>query len=73
VAKKTGKIDNDTIVKTLHSGSWPTLLGTLSWDADGAPQGSFSLVQWQQGKLVPVFPASSAQAKPIYPKPAWGG
>jgi branched-chain amino acid transport system substrate-binding protein len=73
VAKKTGKIDNDTIIATLHSGTWPTLLGDLSWDATGAPNGSFHLIQWQGGKLVPVFPAASAVAAPIYPKPNWGG
>jgi branched-chain amino acid transport system substrate-binding protein len=73
VAQKTGKVDNATIISTLHSGTWPTLLGTLSWDADGAPNGSFTLIQWQGGKLVPVFPAGTGTATPIYPKPAWGG
>jgi branched-chain amino acid transport system substrate-binding protein len=73
VAKKTGKIDNATIIATLHQGSWPTLLGPLTWDSDGAPNGSFSLIQWQGGKLVPVFPAAVAKATPVYPKPNWGG
>lgn len=73
VAKATGKIDNATIIATLHSGTWPTLLGDLSWDATGAPSGSFHLIQWQGGKLVPVFPATGAAASPIYPKPNWGG
>jgi branched-chain amino acid transport system substrate-binding protein len=73
VAAKTGKIDNPTIIATLHQGSWPTLLGNLSWGPNGAPSGSFNLIQWQGGKLVPVYPAAVAQAKPIYPKPSWGG
>jgi branched-chain amino acid transport system substrate-binding protein len=73
VAKQAGKIDNATIISTLHQGTWPTVLGTLSWDATGAPSGSFSLIQWQGGKLVPVFPAAQAQATPVYPKPNWGG
>jgi len=73
VAKKTGKIDNATIISTLHQGTWPTLLGDLSWGPNGAPSGSFILIQWQGGKLVPVFPSAVAQAKPIYPKPNWGG
>src|SRR4051794_29150713 len=30
VAAKTGKIDNATIIATLHKGIWPTLLGNLS-------------------------------------------
>jgi branched-chain amino acid transport system substrate-binding protein len=72
VAKQTGKIDNATLISTLHKGTWPTLLGNLSWDAYGAPNGSFHLIQWQSGKLVPVFPADVAQATPVYPKPAWG-
>jgi branched-chain amino acid transport system substrate-binding protein len=73
VAAKTGKIDNATLISTLHQGSWPTLLGDLKWDAIGQPQGAFHLVQWQGGKLVPVFPADIAKAKPAYPKPSWGG
>jgi branched-chain amino acid transport system substrate-binding protein len=73
VAAKTGKIDNATIIATLHQGTWPTLLGNLSWGPNGAPSGSFNLIQWQGGKLVPVYPMAIAQAKPIYPKPNWGG
>ncbi len=73
VAKKTGKIDNATIISSLHQGTWPTLLGDLSWDSIGRPQGSFNLVQWQGGKLLPVYPAALAQATPVYPKPNWGG
>jgi branched-chain amino acid transport system substrate-binding protein len=73
VASKTHKIDNATIISTLHSGSWPTLLGNLSWSADGAPNGEFNLVQWQHGKLVPVYPSTIAQAAPVAPKPNWGG
>jgi branched-chain amino acid transport system substrate-binding protein len=72
VAQKTGKVDNATIISTLHSGTWPTLLGTLSWDADGAPSGSFTLIQWQGGKLVPVFPSGTGTVAAVYPKPAWG-
>ncbi len=73
VATKTGKVDNATIIQTLHQGTWPTILGDLSWGSNGAPTGSFNLIQWQGGKLVPVFPASVSQANPVYPKPGWGG
>jgi branched-chain amino acid transport system substrate-binding protein len=73
IAAKTGKIDNATIISTLHQGTWPTLLGNLSWDSIGQPRGSFNLVQWQGGKLIPVYPASVSKAKPAYPKPNWGG
>jgi branched-chain amino acid transport system substrate-binding protein len=73
VAQKTGKVDNASIISALHSGTWSTLLGDLSWDATGAPNGSFNLIQWQGGKLIPVYPAAHAQATPLYPKPNWGG
>ncbi len=73
VAEKTGKVDNATIIKTLHSGTWPTLVGDLSWDADGAPQGEYLLTEWIGGKLVTVFPPDRAQHAPVAPKPAWGG
>ena len=73
VATKTGKIDNATIISTLHAGSWPTILGDLSWDSTGAPKGNFSLIQWQNGKLIPVYPASGAKGTPLFPKPNWGG
>jgi len=72
VAKKTGSIDNKTIIRTLLSGKWPTVEGYLSWDKYGSPQGSDILVEWIGGKLVPVFPASVALHKPVVPKPAWG-
>ena len=73
VAAKTGKIDNATIISTLHSNTWPTLLGNLSWSANGAPAGEFNLVQWQKGTLLPVYPSSIAHARPEAPKPNWGG
>ena len=38
--RATYKIDNATIISTLHSGTWPTILGDLSWDAIAAAQKS---------------------------------
>ena len=73
VAKKTGSIDNKTIIKTLHSGKWPTVEGYLSWDKYGSPQGSDLLVEWIGGKLLPVYPAAVALHKPVVPKPSWKG
>jgi branched-chain amino acid transport system substrate-binding protein len=73
VAAKTGSIDNQTIITTLHQGTWPTLEGTLSWDQYGSPQGSDMLVEWVDGKLLPVYPADVALHAPVYPKPNWGG
>src|SRR3984893_5146077 len=36
VAQRTGKVDNATIIAALHQGTWPTVEGNLSWNADGA-------------------------------------
>jgi branched-chain amino acid transport system substrate-binding protein len=73
VAKKTGSIDNQKIITALHSGTWPTIEGNLSWNQYGEPNGEDLLVEWVNGKLLPVFPAKVALAKPFSPKPAWGG
>lgn len=71
VAAKTGKIDNQTIISSLHKGSWATIEGNLSWDASGAPKGSPLLEEWVNGKLLPVYPPALALTKPVYPKPTW--
>ncbi|MFC1401456.1 MULTISPECIES: amino acid ABC transporter substrate-binding protein [Streptacidiphilus] len=73
VAAKTGKVDNATLISTLHSGSWPTLEGDLSWNSDGAANASYVLVQWIGGKLLPVFPADRAQSAPVLGKLPWSG
>jgi branched-chain amino acid transport system substrate-binding protein len=73
VAKKTGKVDNKTIITTLHSGTWPSVEGNISWNNDGAPQGSDMLLEWVGGKLQPVYPPNVALTQPVSPKPPWGG
>jgi branched-chain amino acid transport system substrate-binding protein len=72
VAQRTGKIDNATIISALHTGIWPTVVGNLSWDANGAPQGKDIVVQWVRRQLEPVYPPDGALASPIA-KPAWAG
>ena len=72
-AQKTGTIDNKTIIQALHSGSWPTVEGNLSWDQYGSPQGSDLLVEWINGQLLPVYPAAVALHAPVIPKPNWAG
>jgi branched-chain amino acid transport system substrate-binding protein len=73
VGHKTGKVDNATIIKSLHSGTWPTVEGNLSWDANGSPRGSVMLAEWIGGKLLPVYPPGEALAAPKAPKPTWAG
>jgi branched-chain amino acid transport system substrate-binding protein len=73
VATKTNKIDNATIIDALHTGVWPTPVGDLSWDASGAPQGSYILFQWIDGKLQSVYPPGRGQHEPTDPQPRWHG
>ncbi len=72
VAKKLHSIDNKKVIAALHQGTWPTVEGTLHWNAIGEPQGNFLLVEWIGGKLYPVDPKSVAVKQPFYPKPGWG-
>jgi branched-chain amino acid transport system substrate-binding protein len=67
IASRTGKVDNATIIRSLHSGSWPTVVGDLRWNAIGEPQGSYTLVQWIDNQLTPVFPRDRAQHSPLAP------
>ena len=72
VAQRTGKVDNATIVKSLHKGTWATVEGNLSWTASGSPTGKDIIVQWVKQQLVPVYPPHVAVTSPIT-KPPWGG
>ena len=70
--KATKSLDNDKISDWLHSHPVRTILGPLSWDADGAPRQSFFLGQWQRGIPQIVAPKVIATTKKVvYPKPAW--
>jgi branched-chain amino acid transport system substrate-binding protein len=72
VTAKLHTLDNGKIISALHQGSWPTVEGSLRWNSVGEPQGSDLLVEWVNGKLVPVYPANVALHAPVSPKPAWG-
>jgi branched-chain amino acid transport system substrate-binding protein len=70
--KKVGAVDNKKMIAALHKGTWATVEGNLRWNAIGEPQGEDLLVEWVNGKLVPVYPKSLALHAPIA-KAAWGG
>jgi len=49
-----------------------TVLGPLSWDETGAPQGQFLLAQWQGDQAEIVAPAEVATSDTVvHPKPPW--
>jgi branched-chain amino acid transport system substrate-binding protein len=60
-----GTIDQQKIADWLHANTVETILGPLSWDAKGIPQGEFMIAQWQKGKTEIVLPESVATAPPI--------
>jgi branched-chain amino acid transport system substrate-binding protein len=66
-------LDNGKLVAALHKGSWPTVEGVLRWNSIGEPQGVDLLVEWVNGKLLPVYPKNIALHAPVWPKPPWGG
>jgi branched-chain amino acid transport system substrate-binding protein len=56
----------------LRANEVETILGPLTWDEIGRPQGDFLLAQWQAGEVNIVAPSIAATTdKVIFPKPAW--
>jgi branched-chain amino acid transport system substrate-binding protein len=65
-------IDNAALIEELHQGTYDTVVGPLAFDATGAPEGSFMLLQWQGGDFVIVGPQDRAEVDPLpVPKPEW--
>jgi branched-chain amino acid transport system substrate-binding protein len=73
-ATKINSIDNAKLIAELHSGdTFKSVQGDVKFDSTGQNTAAIAyLFQWQQGSLIPVFPADVAgSAKPEYPKPQW--
>ncbi|MDH5507250.1 MAG: ABC transporter substrate-binding protein, partial [Anaerolineae bacterium] len=69
--EKVGSVDNAALIEELHQGSYETVVGILSFDEVGRPQGSFMLLQWQGETFVIVAPEDRAAADAVWPKPGW--
>lgn len=68
----TGGLDNVAIMEWLHANPVTTILGDLSWDEIGRPQGEFLLAQWQGGTVEIVAPAGAKTSDNlVMPKPGW--
>jgi branched-chain amino acid transport system substrate-binding protein len=72
-AKKANSIDNKALITALHTGTYQTIQGPMSFDAVGKPVGGVGVYieQWQGGQAIFVYPSTVASAKPEYPKPNW--
>ena len=67
-----GKIDQTALADWLHANTVETIVGPLSWDETGRPQGEMLLAQIQDGEFAVVAPASAATTdRVLYDKPAW--
>jgi len=66
-----GSFDNAALIEELHKGTYQTVVGPLSFNELGQPQGSFMLLQWQGETFVIVGPGDRRRAEPIVPKPEW--
>jgi branched-chain amino acid transport system substrate-binding protein len=68
----TGGTDNPAMADWLRANEVQTILGPLTWDEIGRPQGDFLLAQWQAGEVNIVAPSIAATTdKVVFPKPAW--
>jgi len=70
-AENIQSIDNAALIAELHKSTYKTVVGPLSFNDVGQPQGSFMLLQWQGDSFVIVGPPVRAQADAVWPKPAW--
>jgi branched-chain amino acid transport system substrate-binding protein len=70
--ENVGSIDNAALIEELHQGTYDTVVGPLSFDNVGAPQGNYMLLQWQGDNFVIVGPGNRAEVDPLPPpKPEW--
>jgi len=66
-----GSLDNAALIEELHQGTYQTVVGPLSFNDVGQPQGTFMLLQWQGDTFAIVGPGDRARSEPINPKPEW--
>ncbi|MEV6301625.1 amino acid ABC transporter substrate-binding protein [Actinoplanes sp. NPDC051861] len=59
------------LVDWVRANEVQTVVGPLSWDDTGKPQGAHMIQQWVSGDIKIVLPAPVKEAEFIYPKPAW--
>lgn len=73
VVEKIQSLDNAKIIAELHSGNtYTSVQGPVKFDDVGQNISAVAfLFQWQQGKYIPVYPASAAVAQPEFPKLPW--
>lgn len=69
--ENTQSVDNAKLIENMHSATFKTVVGPLSFNELGKPKGSFMTLQWQGGASYIVAPDYAKQKEPIWPKPNW--
>jgi len=69
--EEAGTLDRDVIRDTIAAGEFETVIGSVTFNADGTGNVLDPLIQWQNGKMELVWPAEHATAPLIYPAPAF--
>ncbi|UED85435.1 amino acid ABC transporter substrate-binding protein [Streptomyces profundus] len=59
------------LIDWLRENEVETVVGPLSWDAEGRPQSAHLIQQYVDGEIKIVLPADAAEAEFVFPKPAW--
>ena len=59
------------LVEFVRKNKIDTVVGPLTWDDTGKPQGAHMIQQWIGGDIKIVLPADNKEADFLYPKPAW--
>jgi branched-chain amino acid transport system substrate-binding protein len=59
------------LIDWLRDNEVQTVVGPLTWDAEGRPQGAHLVQQYVDGEIQIVLPEEAAEADLIFPKPEW--
>jgi branched-chain amino acid transport system substrate-binding protein len=59
------------LIDWLRENEVDTVVGPLTWDAEGRPQGAHLIQQYVDGKIKIVLPEEAAEADLILEKPTW--
>ena len=59
------------LIDWLRENEVETVVGPLSWDAEGRPQGAHLIQQYVDGGIRIVLPEDQAEAELILDKPVW--
>lgn len=69
---KIHSINNAQLIQELHADIFNTLQGPVKFAGNGENTIAVAyLFQWQNGKLIVVYPNYAAQENPEFPKPPW--